>query len=480
MKKARILIADNDPEYRKSLRFLLEAEGFLVFEAVSPSDVFEKLDILTNIDLALVDLRLDDDHNERDFSGLDVAKEIGKKKIPCIIITAFESVETTRMALKPLGANSVALDYVLKKNGPSAILIALRQLCGLTLLHISDLHPKISEAGEESSDQDQAYKDFLDDVQKQPGLLLNPIQSILVSGDISFQFGSESFRQAQNYLEFLLEQLRIPSSQLVLSPGNHDINRQKAGCTQDSLQAIKAKDSTWFNKFDEYLNFTRHFYNEPAFSVDKLYRIFTFDNRVAVVAFNSCLVEGNPKYECEPCKTNNNKIHYYGWINRHQIKQAGEELDRMNWSGLRMGVFHHHVIPDNIIQSTNLCQGDHLWPYDHPEYRLKFAFYEHKFRILLHGHRHKVKLGRSPTMGASVPYHFGSGAFWTSNDDEQETANYLLLQLSPIPGYSRVLMRKYHHQTDDRKGYWGEDDSVQPDGVIPLSDIVIPALEPNS
>lgn len=479
MKKTRILIADNDAEYRKSLRFLLETEGFWVFEAASPSDVFERLDSLTKFDIALVDLRLDDDQNEKDFSGLDVAREIGVKKIPCIIITAFDTVETTRLALKPLGASSIALDYVPKKTGPLAILDALRRLYGLTLLHISDLHPKMSEFCEELGDQDQAYKDFLSDVQEQPGLPMNPIRTVIVSGDISFQFGAESFERARTYLEFLSERLAIPLSQVVLSPGNHDINRKKAGLLYDSLYAIKIKDSAWFSKFDEYLNFTHHFYSEAAFSVDKFYRIFTFENRVAIVAFNSCLVEGNPKYQCKACEVTNGKIHYHGWIDRNQIKQAGEELDRMNWMGLRIGVFHHHVVPDNAPPSTDLCQGDHLMPYNHSEYRLKFAFSEHKFRILLHGHRHKAKLGRSPTMGADVPYHFGSGAFWTSSDDEQETANYLLLQLSPIPGYSRVLMRKYHHQTDDRRGYWGIDDSIQPDGIIPLADIIIPTLEPN-
>jgi CheY-like chemotaxis protein len=477
MNKLRILIVDNNSEYRKSLRTFLELEDFSVIEASSIDEASGILNT-TYLDVALVDLRLKDDYDDMDFSGLDVAREIRKKEVPCIIITAFESVESARLALKHLGAKSLALDYVLKKAGPQAVLIAIRKLCGITLLHISDLHPKTLEVGEEPSDQDQAYSGFLENIQGQPGLALNPIRTILVSGDISFQFQAESFDRARSYLERLSKQLRIPLEKIVLTPGNHDINRNKASLTQDSLLAIRYGDSTWFNKFDEYLNFTRHFYGEPAFTIDKHYRIFTFDNRVAVVAFNSCLVEGNPKYKCKSCETNN-KIHYHGWIDRHQVKQAGEELDHINWPGLRIGMFHHHVIPDNTIQLSDPCQGDHLWPYDHPDYRLKFTFDEHGFRILLHGHRHKVKMGRSPIVGSNVPYHFGSGAFWTSNSDEQETANYLLLQLSPIEGGSRVLMGKYHHQTEGRKGYWGPDDSIQSNGIIPLPDIIIPPFESN-
>ena len=480
MNKLRILIADNDTEYRKSLHIFLEAEGFLVIETASFEETLRILDTATYLDIALVDLHLKDDHAEKDFSGLEIATELRKKNIPCIIITAFDTVETTRLALKHLGSKSLAIDYVPKKYGPQAVLNAIGRLYGITLLHISDLHPKLLEDGEEPGNQDQAYTDFLGHIQEQPGLALNPIRAILVSGDISFQFRSESFDRSRAYLERLSNQLHIPLDQILLTPGNHDINRRKASLTQDSLLAIKEGDSTWFNKFDEYLEFTRHFYGERAFSVDKLYRIFTFDNRVAIVAFNSCLVEGNPKYECESCKTNNNKIHYHGWIDRHQVRQAGEELDRMNWSGLRIGMFHHHVIPDKTIQLSDPCQDDHLWPYDHPDHRLKFTFYEYGFRILLHGHRHKVKIGRSPIVSSGVPYHFGSGAFWTSNSDEQETANYLLLQLSPIEGGSRILMGKYHYQTGERPGYWGPDDFIQPNGVIPLPDITIPPFEPKA
>lgn len=479
MNKIRALVVDNDSSYRESLRSLLEMEGFSVLEAPSFHEALERVDF-AYIDVALIDLRLKDDHNDRDFSGLEVAEALGKKEIPCIIITGFDTVETTRLALKHLGTKPFVLDYVPKKDGPQALLSAIHKLSGLTLLHISDLHPKLSEDGEEPSDQDQAYRDFLNNLQSQPRLAMNPICAIIVSGDISFQFRAESFDLARSYLERLAKQLNIPLERIVLTPGNHDVNRIKAQLTQDSLHAIRTGDPSWFNKFDEYLDFTHYFYGEPAFSRDKLYRIFTLDNRVTVTSFNSCLVEGNPKYECESCRINKNKIHYYGWIDRHQVIQAGEELDRKNGAGLRIGVFHHHAIPDPVDQS-DVCLGDYLLQYDHPDHRLKFTFDEHGFRILLHGHRHKVKMGRSPTVGSNVPYHFGSGAFWTSNhNEEQETANYLLLQLSPIQGSSRILMRKYYHQTNDRKGYWGADNSIQPDGIIPLPDIIIPPIESGS
>jgi CheY-like chemotaxis protein len=344
MSEPTVLLADNDEDYRNSLRPLLEGEGYLVKEAESVQEAKEGLKAIS-VDLALVDLRLTNDVDDYDISGLKVAKWASERGIPCIVITAFNSVETTRLALRSQGAEPPAVDYVPKKDGPQAILNAIRRLRGLTVLHVSDLHLQVIGQGEVPFDQERACEEFLDDVSKQPGVGFNPIQVIVVSGDISFQCQKESFTRARHFLTELAQQLSISKEHIVLIPGNHDINRIKAQATQDSLLAMKIGDATWFSKFDDYLEFTSHFYGEPAFTRDKLYRIFTFDKRLAVVAFNSCLVEGDTSQMCSVCmkKKKKQKEHYYGWINREQVKQAGEELDKQNWSGLRIAAFHHHV-----------------------------------------------------------------------------------------------------------------------------------------
>lgn len=148
----------------------------------------------------------------------------------------------------------------------------------------------------------------------------------------------------------------------------------------------------------------------------------------------------------------------------------------MNGPALRIGVFHHHVVSEEYNPPPDACQGDHLWPYHQTEYRLNFTFFEQGFQILLHGHRHKIELKQPQTLGMSAPFNLGSGAFWSVNDDEHETANYLLLQLSPISGKSRVIMRKYFPASVDRPGYWGADNSVHPEGMIPLPGLIVPAV----
>ena len=121
----RLLLADNDADYLASLQNLLEVEDYHVDVA---ANVEEAIALLAEerFDLALVDLRLTDDGADYDFSGLKVARVAGEAGVPCIIITAFPTVEATRQALRSRGLKPLALDLVPKLGGPAAILDAIR------------------------------------------------------------------------------------------------------------------------------------------------------------------------------------------------------------------------------------------------------------------------------------------------------------------------------------------------------------------
>lgn len=123
--KSRLLLADNSPDYRRSLGSLLELEDYQVEQAASVEEAKEKLEAVS-LDLALVDLRLTDDRDDRDISGLEIAKKAAVEGIPCIIISAFPSVEATRRALRSRGAEPLAVDFVPKASGPQAVLDAIR------------------------------------------------------------------------------------------------------------------------------------------------------------------------------------------------------------------------------------------------------------------------------------------------------------------------------------------------------------------
>jgi len=121
----RLLVADNSPEYRHSLRGLLELDDYIVEEADSPDAARGMLEN-KEINLALVDLRLTNDDDADDFSGLEIAKLANTLHIPCIIITAFDTVDIARLALRSRGAEALAVELVPKRLGPQSVLDAIQ------------------------------------------------------------------------------------------------------------------------------------------------------------------------------------------------------------------------------------------------------------------------------------------------------------------------------------------------------------------
>lgn len=129
MAKATILFADNDPDFLRTRSEFLEQEGYLIVPANNPTEARRKLEA-GGIDLAIVDIRLESDDDEKDTSGLTLAKEVARR-VPKIILTGFPSYEYVREALEPrLDGLPAAVDFVVKEEGPEALLQAIRSVLG--------------------------------------------------------------------------------------------------------------------------------------------------------------------------------------------------------------------------------------------------------------------------------------------------------------------------------------------------------------
>jgi len=125
MAKAKILFVDNAPDFLETRREFLEREGYTVVAATSPNEARDKL-ASENPDLAILDIRLENDDDEKDVSGLMLAQEIGRL-VPVLLLTGYSAVEYARQALKPqLDGFPAAYDFVEKEQGPAALLIAVR------------------------------------------------------------------------------------------------------------------------------------------------------------------------------------------------------------------------------------------------------------------------------------------------------------------------------------------------------------------
>ncbi|MFZ0930618.1 MAG: sigma-54 dependent transcriptional regulator [Syntrophobacteraceae bacterium] len=90
-----ILVVDDEPNIRKTLRISLEAEGHHVTSASNPKDALAEVNE-RYFDLALVDLRLGSE------SGIDLIRDLLSicPWIKCIVITAYASIDTAVEAMR--------------------------------------------------------------------------------------------------------------------------------------------------------------------------------------------------------------------------------------------------------------------------------------------------------------------------------------------------------------------------------------------
>lgn len=116
-----LLFADNDPDFLDTRSEELERAGFEVLKA---SSVEQAEQILQDkyVHLLITDLRLRDDSDDRDTTGLTLAKKKAYHSIPKIILTRFPGYEHVREALGPaLNALPPAVDFVAKQEGPKVL-----------------------------------------------------------------------------------------------------------------------------------------------------------------------------------------------------------------------------------------------------------------------------------------------------------------------------------------------------------------------
>lgn len=128
MKRPEILIADNDSAYLESMRSILETSGYLVVSASNPSQARQILES-ENISLAILDLRMVDDSDPHDISGLSLA-EVANTKIPKIILSGYPTLDVVREALAANIGLPSAADFLNKaediKDLPATVKTHLR------------------------------------------------------------------------------------------------------------------------------------------------------------------------------------------------------------------------------------------------------------------------------------------------------------------------------------------------------------------
>jgi CheY-like chemotaxis protein len=123
MAKGTILFIDDNISFLHSRKEFLEKEGYRVLTA---TDLQQARDILgsEHVDLVIIDIRLERPNDEKDLSGILLAKEIASS-VPKIMLTDYPSVKYVIESLRPTQGFAPAIDFIAKEDGGDALLRAV-------------------------------------------------------------------------------------------------------------------------------------------------------------------------------------------------------------------------------------------------------------------------------------------------------------------------------------------------------------------
>jgi two-component system nitrogen regulation response regulator NtrX len=125
-RKARILVIDDEANIRKSLKMILEYEGYSFFEAADGEEGLRKLEETIGVDIVLLDIKM-----PGGFDGLDVLREIKAKPVSpeVIMISGQGTIQTAVEATK-----SGAFEFLEKPVHRDRVLLSIRNALAQTKL----------------------------------------------------------------------------------------------------------------------------------------------------------------------------------------------------------------------------------------------------------------------------------------------------------------------------------------------------------
>lgn len=185
-----ILMADNDPNFLEVRREFLEEAGYIVITACNPADAGEILE-QGRVDLAILDIRLEDDDDQFDKTGLELARRFGPA-IPIIVLTGYPVWEDVKVALgQDLNGLSPAVDFIAKQEGHDVMI----QAVNITLEHPKFKQNVLHEFQVESS---QALHEALN--KKEPVVIADKFQKSLERTERDLlKHRKEISRQSERY-----------------------------------------------------------------------------------------------------------------------------------------------------------------------------------------------------------------------------------------------------------------------------------------
>ena len=124
----RVLIADNHQAFLQTRAEFLQKAGYDVITAETPEDTISLLDSY-HFHIVILDIRMRNNDDEKDISGITLAKDPRYKHIPKIILTNFPAYQHVREVLGPDIVSNLppAVDFIAKNEGAEAMIQAVQK-----------------------------------------------------------------------------------------------------------------------------------------------------------------------------------------------------------------------------------------------------------------------------------------------------------------------------------------------------------------
>jgi DNA-binding response OmpR family regulator len=123
----KIILADNDVDFLDTRAEFLEREGYQVIKAFTLADAKKYLQEEW-VPLAILDIRLENDDDEKDISGIMLLKSDATRSISKIVLTNFPDVTLIReLVLAGQKGKAITLNVIAKHENPEVLIQAVQE-----------------------------------------------------------------------------------------------------------------------------------------------------------------------------------------------------------------------------------------------------------------------------------------------------------------------------------------------------------------
>lgn len=299
----------------------------------------------------------------------------------------------------------------------------------LTWFHFSDLHMPKNDLFEHK----KVIGALWEDIKHHINLGFIP-DFVAFSGDVAQCADTDEYNNAiELFFEPLIKHTQINIENLIIVPGNHDINREMTESLQNPLPKLTCKEELrklqeetllqiYSTRFDNYLWFHNQLLCQqdidPLFN---LYRIIDIGKtKIAICGLNSAWLSGFNKD-----KEDNTDDDGYLAIGEVLVKTL---LENVKEASLRIAVCHH---PLEMLLSIDKAGVEKT--------------IRNSFDFLLNGHLHDTNILQLGDLYGDINIiKAGSigGCSKTSN-------SYNIVQINLNTGRGKVILRKYNEKRDE-------------------------------